>query len=256
MTFVGAAGATGWQTLREIDFTAESSQDIDADTTYTIAGDTWTVANSSNASAMDVTNGTGIVVAATGGASRNYTSGQRNAPLLWCPIKDLFSSWSLVDHTAIRVLAQVSLANFETNEEFAKVGFESIPNASRQHWVVASGRTGGNQSAQSLTSVEGVAYTNSVTVSAPDALRVELTTSRVASYSYGTMSGSSFPESWVEIESTFAPFDSSGIVWREREDNVHTSAVAVVLVAQPSATSLNTFTVTIPQIQIEYLPRF
>lgn len=82
-----AAPSSGWTTLLDLDFTAESTQTIGANGNYTIGGKTWKKENAANeVVSMQITNGTGLVIKPNASA---YGSGSRTAPLIWLAFSQL-----------------------------------------------------------------------------------------------------------------------------------------------------------------------
>ena len=98
-TFVAPAlePFTAW----ELDWTAESSQTINADTTWSFGGASWTAYNTANAGTFAVTNGTGLVITAASGVSRTWTT-TRTAPALAIPLASLAAA-------AVSCMAPVTL---------------------------------------------------------------------------------------------------------------------------------------------------
>lgn len=109
--------STTWQTVLDLDFTAQTTQTLSPDTTYTIGGLTFTKHNSANESSNTVlTNGTGIVFHPnTTGDCVNTT---RTFPLLFLPFSQL-NIPNLNWETAIRVWADITsttpTANFDNS---------------------------------------------------------------------------------------------------------------------------------------------
>jgi hypothetical protein len=81
---------TGWQTALDLDFTAQTTQSLSTDGSYTIDGIAgWVKAFSSrDRSPMVLTNGTGLVVTPASGFSF-FNGGARATPLLQLPITSL-----------------------------------------------------------------------------------------------------------------------------------------------------------------------
>ena len=106
-TFANVRG--DWQTVLDLDFTAQTTQTLSPDTTYTIGGLTFTKHNSANETSNTVlTNGTGISF--TPSSAGDFINSTRSFPLLFLPFSQLSIpglDWS----TSIRVWAYVSASN-------------------------------------------------------------------------------------------------------------------------------------------------
>lgn len=81
----------GWITALDLDLSAQASQSLSANGTYTIGGVAgWKRENAAaDRVGMALTNGAGLVIKPNGGA---YDGVLRTAPLLWLPLSSLFSS--------------------------------------------------------------------------------------------------------------------------------------------------------------------
>jgi hypothetical protein len=96
MSYFPLTSATrlNWVTARTIDFTAQATQTLSTDTTYTIDTLTWTKGNSTNDnSAMVLTNGTGVVI--TPKSTSDYNGGTKSAPYLSTPLSGIISGLEL-----------------------------------------------------------------------------------------------------------------------------------------------------------------
>lgn len=90
-----------WATALDLDFTAQSSQTLNIDTNYTIgtnpytgAGLVWTKLNSANdATAMAVTNGTGLVIKPASGT--NISGSTFSAPALRIQLNSIIPDWTI-----------------------------------------------------------------------------------------------------------------------------------------------------------------
>jgi hypothetical protein len=141
----GATGATGsttadWTTAIDLDFTAESSQTLSSDTTYTIGGKTWTKHNSTNDStAMAVTNGTGLVIVPK--STSDYFNGTYTMPAIDIPLNSLDSKLGFGRY--IRISCYVSSENTAAN--FDTFIFGIYDGTTTWGMMLARGRTGGGQ---------------------------------------------------------------------------------------------------------------
>lgn len=102
-----------WITVFDLDFTAQTTQTLSPDTTYTIGGYTFTKHNSANEVSNTVlTNGTGIVITPT--SSTDMVNSTRSLPLLFLP----FSQANIPNldwESGIRVWMYISAANPAAN---------------------------------------------------------------------------------------------------------------------------------------------
>ncbi len=98
------ARGVGWQVACEIDFTRLGTQSF-SDGDNTVAGVTFSAANSANATTFGVTNGTGLVVAP--GTNTEFSAAAQTAPYLQVALWDLIGPWSRED----RLFVQVAVAS-------------------------------------------------------------------------------------------------------------------------------------------------
>lgn len=102
-----------WQTVLDLDFTAQTTQTLSPDTTYSIGGLTFTKRNSANETANTVlTNGTGISF--TPSTAGDFINSTRSFPYLFLPFSQLPMpnlDWS----SGIRVWAYISASNAAAN---------------------------------------------------------------------------------------------------------------------------------------------
>ncbi len=104
---------SNWQTALDLDFTAQTTQTLSPDTTYTIGGLKFTKHNSTNeVSSTVLTHGTGIVI--TPSSSTDLVNSTRSLPLLFLPLSQL-SIPNLDWSTGIRVYLYVSASNPAAN---------------------------------------------------------------------------------------------------------------------------------------------
>jgi len=106
-----------WKTILDLDFTAQTTQTLSGDATYTIGGLSFTKHNSTNESSNTVlTNGTGIVFQPN--STGDLVSSTRSFPLLFLPFSQL-NIPSLDWETGIRVWAYITAttptANFDNS---------------------------------------------------------------------------------------------------------------------------------------------
>ena len=116
------SGMPAYTTALDLDFSAEGTQTLSSDTTYTIGGLTWTKINSVNdAVAMTVTNGSGLIVQP--GATSDYNSTTRTLPAITLPISS--ASASINYTSALRVWVYIAATNATGNYHNAVLGVES-----------------------------------------------------------------------------------------------------------------------------------
>lgn len=140
---VTAAGNTFfsnvWQTALEIDFTAQPNQTLGTDGTVTIAGLSWTKANSANErTATVITNGTGLVWSPT--STGDYFNATRTTPLLTLNLSSLIPNFTL--DTPIRAWMYESTSNEAANFDSCIVALERP--ASNTNYVLKRSFSSGN----------------------------------------------------------------------------------------------------------------
>lgn len=111
-----------WRTGLDLDFRAQANQTMATDTTYTIAGLTWTKRNSANDRvAMAIVNGTGLVIqpGATGNWFGNYT-----CPVLDTPLSAILTTYYAIG-MPVRLTAYISAQNSSANFDTAVIGISN-----------------------------------------------------------------------------------------------------------------------------------
>lgn len=111
-----------WRTVCDIDFTGLTTQNLKSggNGAKTIAGLAWNLENSANATSIDITNGTGLVIVSN--ANNSLISGStRTAPLLSATFGVLFNhlnprTYSVPAH-AVRIMSRVLLTNADATFE-------------------------------------------------------------------------------------------------------------------------------------------
>jgi hypothetical protein len=115
-----------WATALDLDFTAQSSQSLTTDGTYTIGvnpytqlGLVWNKINSSgDATAMALTNGSGLVIKPA--SATNISAGTFSAPALRIPLNSIIPDWTIF--MPFRVWVWVSANNAATATDQAVFG--------------------------------------------------------------------------------------------------------------------------------------
>lgn len=111
-----------WTTDFDCDLTAQSTQSLNADTTYTFCTKTWTKFNSAHDAVdggVNITADSGLIV--TPDSSSNISSSTFSAPTLRIPITSLVSGVTL--STPLRLWYWVSASNEAANSDQAAGGF-------------------------------------------------------------------------------------------------------------------------------------
>jgi hypothetical protein len=136
MTFIPSS--LNWITALDLDFSAQSSQTLGSDTTFTVGGLTWTKVNSANDStAMAVTSGSGLVV--TPNAASNISASTFTVPSLRIPITTVVPSFTLT--TPLRIWTWISSSNEAANFDEAVFGIY-VPNAGFQNQMTINAYRG------------------------------------------------------------------------------------------------------------------
>lgn len=162
VTHILTAGAVGavrgdWQTVLDLDFTAQSSQSFTTDGSYTIAGISWTKFNSANeATHAQITNGTGLIWQP--GSTSDYNASTRTFPGLYVPLSSIIPSYLLDPTTHVRFYLYTSAANLTANFDnvvmamdlgnsanygcVAKYGFGTSGQGLQQFWNIGATNLG------------------------------------------------------------------------------------------------------------------
>lgn len=142
-------GSQLWRTVCDIDFTSLTTQNLKAagDGAKTIAGVTWTLVNSANATSVDITNGTGLVIVCNANNSI-YTGGTRTAPILTLPLQTAMGfitpkEYKVPSH-CVRIMSRVLLTNADANNENAIMGIEDATTPANQAFLIGKGFNGAN----------------------------------------------------------------------------------------------------------------
>jgi len=115
--------STGWQSVYEVDFTAQGSQTFGADGNFTIDNKVWTVTQKANSRTFDVLNGTGIRVYPNTNSTDYENPSQTSAPRIYIPVTNIFPSFSYPRHS-IRIWFQSAVSGIDQNFERALRGVE------------------------------------------------------------------------------------------------------------------------------------
>lgn len=244
--------ANVWQTALELDFTAQTTQSISSDGSYTIGGYSFTKINSADDRvAMAVTNGTGLVVQpGTAGANGgDYINNIRTLPALTMALSTYVPNFTL--DTPIRVWLYNSADNAAANYDACVLAFER-PNGNT-NYAAKKGYSGAlslnctanfNASNQGQTNSTGV-YTNNVFVlECLDGL------SSLRSRFFSGTFGNGFPGfSTLKQVATVGP--STGAF--DSQFTGQPSDWNLLIGAQRAGSSTSTYSTTIARIRIEYI---
>ena len=100
----------GWATAFDCDFSAQGSQTLSGDGTYTICGQTFHKQNSANEQSNTLlVSGTGIEIFPATSGTGAYACGTRTAPLLWVALDPLIPNFT--NSTLIRISYAVKQSN-------------------------------------------------------------------------------------------------------------------------------------------------
>lgn len=240
-----------------LDFTAESSQTLSSNTTYTIGGKTWTKSNSaSDNTAMAVTNGTGLVMRPKGDSTL-YDNTGRTIPMLSTLMSGLIPGFTL--RTPFRVQAYMSANNAAADFDFAILTVDNLTLASNAAFSFSSRK--GYRGASG-----GLCHIANRTLNASFSIVAQTTnyTDNVIGFecplgiagAIGSWTSGAYSSGW--------PLDSAknerGSYWPSGMDNSIVTAIgtaaqqSLILSAQryASATALS---VTWARLLVEYIPR-
>ena len=104
---------TGWQTVRNTDLTAVGNITIPTNSTYVVAGDTWTSINFAKASTFTLTSGTGYTIDVASGTASNFSGAGVTAPGFTIPLSSLIPNFAM--NTPFRMWWNVSSQNLAAN---------------------------------------------------------------------------------------------------------------------------------------------
>lgn len=144
-------GGNLWRTVLDVDFTAQSNQNLKSggDGAKTIAGlTTWSLLNSANCTSVDITAGTGLVFVASA-TNTLYNGATHTTPMLMMLMNDVFSAISFKDYSLqshmVRMMARVQLTGADADFENGMMGVEDATAPTNQNFYCAKGRNGGDR---------------------------------------------------------------------------------------------------------------
>lgn len=197
----------GWITAFDFDFTAQTTQTLGSDGNFNVGGYQWNKSNSANdASAMVVTNGTGLVVQPV--ANTNYNGSTRTLPALWLPFAQVPALSQLDSSSALRIWAHIASFNGAASFDDAVLAIDSNTLGAMAHqglrgWGL-SGNPGfsgqqqinGNSITGSSTFVSGntIAFGGTSNVLVIEVDKLMFGTMKVSGGGYGLASGKTWPD--------------------------------------------------------------
>lgn len=173
-----ATGGAGWVTALDTDFTAESSQTLTTDGNYTIGGQTWVKVNSANdATAMSVTNGTGLVIVPK--SPTVWALGTKSAPAIELDMGTIISGYYI--DMPLRIWVYVSADNSTSATlELGGVVLDNLSTTTATSTLISAFR--GNASLQTSANVAVALTTQNAASAGTNADRVmmiEMPTGRI-----------------------------------------------------------------------------
>lgn len=120
-----SSGASGWATDIDCDLTAQGTQTLSADGTYTFCGLTWTKINSASDASPTTLSASGLTF--TPNSSSDYFASTVTAPSVRLSLSSLIPS--LRSDMPVRVWAYVSAQNAGASFDSATIALESQPTA-------------------------------------------------------------------------------------------------------------------------------
>lgn len=138
-----------WRTVCDIDFRALANQNLKSggDGAKTVAGLSWNLLNSANATSVDITAGTGLVIVCNANNS-TYSGATNTAPQLNILLNTAFSFFNfkrfLVGPQIVRIMARVLLTNADANNENGFLSIEDTTTPTSQWFGIGKGFNGAN----------------------------------------------------------------------------------------------------------------
>lgn len=139
MTSIDGQLGGSWVTGLNLDLTAEASQTLNSNTTYTIGGKTWTRENAVAADMRTILS-TGLRITPVSGAG-DYWQNTRTSGILRVPLSSLITNWH--QSMPIRLWVHISAFNCSTATHQLRAFFESgqTMNASNRVFSVYGGQS-------------------------------------------------------------------------------------------------------------------
>lgn len=235
----------GWQTVLDLDFAAEASQTINTNGNWTIGGYTWVKANSvADATAMAVTNGTGLVI--TPVAASDYNGGTMTLPRLSLTLAQLVGADNVLG-SAFRITIYISAANALVNYDSTVWGIDSGSNVCGY-----LGKRGLTTSGAGLTSF---LQANSLNVGYVDRTMAIAAANNVVQLEVPSLGGASFQARYGQYSAGFpamsamTPYNAYAVT---TIDNAGlTGSNASLMLGGQRAGSATAFVTTIARVKVE-----
>ncbi len=214
VTHIVTAGAMtavrgDWQTVLDLDFTAQATQTLTTDTTYTIGGLTWTKFNSINeATHAQITNGTGLIFQPA--STSDYNGGTRTFPGIYTPLSGILSSQLLDPSTRLRAYLYMSANNITNTYDSAVMAFD-LGSSANYGVVIKNGfRSDGPQGCTQFWNIGGsnLGFQN-------DSFTTGTTATNVTVLELHRLGGHTFQGGFGQYSAGFpSPPGGTGIYWR------------------------------------------
>lgn len=257
-----ATGGAGWvNNALDIDFSAQGSQTLNADTTYTIGGVTWTKVNSSNDNvSMAVTNGSGLVIQPK--QTTVYTAASRTAPYIKTPLSGFLPS-AQYQRIALRVWIYISADNMAAVGDTCEAWLDNLGGTTtvtqsfglgRQMTTGPAGRCFVEANYPSTGSTLLPSSTNTTLASSNRVLMLEIEMGIVNGV-YSAWKGT-YSAGWP-AESALLPLVKSpgaNITWNDSQDVITGLPVNLCLTAWRNG-SVTALSATIARIRVDYAIR-
>lgn len=122
--YVPSTAPLDWTTAYDLDFSAQGTQSLSTDTTYTIDGKVWTKQNSTNDNtAMALTNGSGVVIIPK--STSDYNGATRTLPLLCLPILSVIPTFDRYSQ-GLRVWIYTSSTNYAASFDSVSLSIDTL----------------------------------------------------------------------------------------------------------------------------------
>ncbi len=235
--------------IYKVDFTAQTTQSFKPDGNYTIDGKTWTTENSTNASVLGITNGTGLVMTINSGG-QIYGDNTRSSALIRAALSQWVSPFRQQQIKGVRVMFRVTLTSATLNFQFWKGGFEYGSNPTLIHAVAGTGfssAVSGVGIQSQVTSGTTSARDGTIAVGSNDVFAVTLIFPFGVDFEQNVFSGGNFPSSLTAKTSW-----GGGSPDTTLNSNFEVDLWRIVMSGQPTGAA-SPFTITITHMQIDEL---
>jgi hypothetical protein len=234
-------------TIYDLDWTAQSSQNIKTNTTYTVDGKTWTTENGANSNTFDITSGTGLVFTSISGNTANYGDNTRTATLFRVDLSSIISDLAFAQYYAIRLLTRISFTSLTSNFQFGKFGLEHAGSPATMHMVHGKGFSTSANALQSQISTTTTSQRSSAVVSTDDVLGLIYRPMFNVDFISGAF-GTSFPKNYT-LRSSWAGGMASGVTANVIRDASSNNLRLLYVFQETSGTG--SFTATVTRMRVE-----